>query len=210
MYLKNVILEPHYFPCINYFSLLYHAENIYFNVDLIFRKQSYKNRCYISAANKIIPLIIPVKKGKSKLSYKDVQIDYSTNWQKLHWSSIISAYNSSPFFLHYKDYYEKVFLDKVPGLLDLNLNIIRSTCRVLGMEKNFHRFSGTSEVETTDLTNQLHPKQKFDSITFSIKEYYQVFIENFGFLRNLSIMDLIFNEGPVAVEILKDTYPTSS
>ena len=206
MDLKKIIIEPQYFPCINFFSLLMKSKEVVLNDEIVFRKQSYKNRCLISSANKILPLIVPVQKGKSKLKYKYVALDYSSNWQKLHWTSIISAYNSSPFFLHYRDYFESFFKVKHTSLFEMNLSIIKVILEVLENEVSFSFLSENKTTNATDLTNAIHPKTNFKNLHFNEIEYYQVFSEKFGFIKNLSILDLIFNEGPQAKLILMESF----
>jgi hypothetical protein len=202
MDLEKIIIEPHYFPCINFFSLLMESKEVVLNDEIVFRKQSYKNRCLISSANKVLPLIVPVKKGKSKLKYKDVELDYSSNWQKLHWTSIVSAYNSSPFFFHYRDYFESFFEERHTSLFEMNMSIINVILEILNIEVSISFLSVNKTTDTTDLTNAIHPKTNFKNLYFNETEYYQVFSEKFGFIKNLSILDLIFNEGPQAKLIL--------
>ena len=93
-----------------YYRSLLKAKNP--TIDLLenFNKQSYRNRCVIASPNGSLSLVIPVIR-KSKNRFKDVKIDASQNWKKVHWKSLESAYRSSPYF----EFYEDSFMKNIDG-----------------------------------------------------------------------------------------------
>lgn len=207
--MKALLIEPHYFPNIQYFSKIFNYNEIIIDDLSLFEKQSYRNRMRILGANKVLSLIVPVKKDKTKMKLKDVQIDYGINWQKDHWNSIISAYNKSPFFLFYMNDFEKNFNKKKNFLIDLNIEIILNLIEILELDTKIKLLSETdvSKGEFDDLRNSIHPKKKHNKSDNSLKniEYQQVFSERFDFIPNLSVVDLLSNKGPEAVQILMES-----
>jgi len=202
---KTVLLTTAYFAPTEYYAVLAKADKILLENCEHYTKQTYRNRCRIVSANGILDLVVPVEKiSNEKQLTRDVQISNRTDWQLQHWRSIESAYNSSPFFEYYKDdflpFYEKkwIFLwdfnlslqEKVLELLDIQPKIELTTEYVTSFDKN-----------TLDLREKIHPKKKSDFIDLPC--YYQVFEQKFGFIPNLSIIDLLFNMGNEAMLVLK-------
>ena len=172
-------------------------------------KQTYTNRCTIITANGRQDLTIPIIKPKEKTPIKDIRISTHDNWQQLHWRTIQSAYNSTPFFEYFCDDYAPFYEKKWDFLLDFNLNIQQKTLELL----NFHKIEFTlseSYIEqanfiTKDLREMINPK-KFDVSLYNdlTTPYYQNFNQKFGFIPNLSIIDLLFNMGNEARIYLKN------
>ncbi len=200
---KNVLLSIAYFPPIIYFSKLIKYENIFLEKYENYKKQSYRNRCVIYGANGLQTLSIPVKKisGK-KIKITDVEIDYTNDWQKNHFRSIDSAYRSSPFYEFYIDAFKIFFSKKYKYLFDMNLEIIRTVISEIEETKNINftkKFVFNTDLD--DFREAIHPKNKIHNVPdFYINEYTQVFSEKFGFKENLSILDLLFNEGTTTVD----------
>ena len=94
----TLLLDFHYLPCIAYFSCINRYHHLILEVHENYEKQSYRNRCYILSANKVLPLSVPVHRGKGKKPTKDIRIDYSQKWVNNHWRAIKSAYGKAPFF----------------------------------------------------------------------------------------------------------------
>jgi len=194
--MTEVCLSLAYLAPVEYFIALAKAETLFLENCEFYEKQSYRNRCNIAAANGKMALSIPVEKSAGdKILTRDVRISVHNDWQIQHWRSIESAYNSTPFFEYYKDdllpFYERkwIFLwdfnleiqAKILELLDLHTKIRLTT------EYKFHL-----ENDVLDLRNSIHPKKENTIIS---KPYYQVFDQRFGFIPNLSIIDLLFNMG---------------
>ncbi|RCW34507.1 WbqC-like protein [Marinilabilia salmonicolor] len=175
-----------------------------------YTRQTYRNRYNIMAANGSLSLTIPVEKEKNrKVHDKDVKIAYHTPWQHNHWQSLVSAYNSSPFFQFYADEIEPFFTKKYSRLFDFNLDSTNLICDLLGIdvEINFtEEFVNSQSDEILDLREHIHPKKTINPILTgtSTVPYKQVFDERHGFQPNLSILDLLFNKGPEAFLVLEE------
>lgn len=203
--MNNILLSTAYLGNIFYFSQIAKAESVLIEKHENFVKQTYRNRCSILGANGKLDLTIPVVKysGK-KIKISATEISYQDNWNKQHWQSITSAYNSSPFFEFYKDDFEPLFMEKPQNLLDFN-NKLQSVCldilqlsAKISYTEDFIPMNDTKGY--TDMRNSISPKIQMDIP--DQQEYHQVFEEKHGFTSNLSIIDLIFNEGPNAASFL--------
>ncbi len=197
---KSVLLSTAYFAPIQYYSEFLSAETVYIEQFENFIKQTYRNRCVILGGNGPISLVVPVVKGRgSKILIKDLQISYDTDWQRNHWRTIFSAYNSSPFFEFYKDDIFPFFITKPKFLLDFNMKIHETICELLEIETSTQLTSDFEKVTpgTLNLRESISPKKNTDNeLKSQFKNYTQVFSEKLGFIPNLSILDLIFNVGP--------------
>lgn len=165
-----------------------------------FIKQSLRTRCYINGANGVITLKVPrFRKNSSKTPIKDIKINYDHPWQKEHWKSIRSAYQSSPFFEYYCDelipFFEKEYL----FLIDLNMEIQQKIIDIIGLENNLK----TSD-QFTPYTENDWRKSNFKNYENATK-YEQVFSSKNEFVPDLSILDLLFNLGPETYQFLKKT-----
>lgn len=166
-------------------------------------KQTWRNRCLIGTANGPLVLSLPVEGNVEKNGIRDIRLSDHGNWQHVHWNSIESAYNSSPFFEYYADDLRPFFERKPSFLFDFNEDIRKKMCELLEIEASSQQTTEyLPEREITDgwadLRNIIHPKKFADSI-FKPEPYYQVFDRKFGFQPNLSILDLLFNMGPEAI-----------
>jgi len=201
-----VLLSTAYFAPVHFYARYLHHSVVYIEQYEHFIKQTYRNRCVIAAGNGAIPLIVPVVKGRGpKICLKDLEISYDTAWQHNHWQSIVSAYNSSPYFEYYQDELLPFFQNKTKFLLDYNLQIHETICRFLEIENKVELTVDFEEVpdETFNLREAISPKNtKITDGAFQPQPYIQVFCEKFGFIPNLSILDLIFNEGPNSHTVL--------
>lgn len=199
----NIILHPTYFPNIASFVSIAKADNLTFEVCDNYQKQTYRNRMYIYGANGKIPLTVPIiYSQKNRQLYKDIKISEDTNWQDLHWKSIQSAYSSSPFFEFYQDDFQPLFYKKYQYLLDFNFSCLEIVYDSLELPFEFE----TTKVYQPNITNLLDYRflvenRKEQEQPF--KPYVQVFDDKHGFIPNLSILDLIFNEGPNAIMYLE-------
>lgn len=190
-------LSTAYFPPIHYFCKILQAKDIWIEQEEHFLKQSYRNRCIITSSNGRIPLTIPVKRANSGLPIKEVEIDYTEDWQQQHYRTLLTAYGSSPFFEFYIDDLKKVFNERIPLLWELNKKILNICCELLQIDKTITYTNKYESHVQEDFRLQIHPKKKFqkEDKTFAPKPYWQPFSETLGFQENLSILDLIFNMG---------------
>jgi len=206
--MQNCILSTAYFGNIQYFTKLILYKNIFIEKYENYSKQSYRNRFEILSANGILSLSIPIKKtNELKTPISQIQIDYTENWQKNHLKSVESAYKSSPFYEYYIDDFINFLTKKHDNLLEFNTQITKEIAKSIGFNLEI-KFSNEFEIQNEnfrDFRNSIHPKQKMQSVDneFKIVKYYQVFENKHPFAQNLSILDLLFNEGPKTKEILK-------
>ncbi len=200
----NVILQSVYAGNVNYYAALLKADEVLIDVNEHFLKQSYRNRCVIAGANGPLNLIVSVKRKTGRVKLKDVEIDYSENWQKIHWKSIESAYRTSPYFEFYEDKFKLLYASKEINLLmDWNfaihkaiLNCLKHEVKQQKTEKYFSDIDGYE-----DLRSEIHPKKQITS-HYKVNTYPQVFDDRMDFLPNISVLDLLFNEGPAASQWL--------
>ena len=193
--MDQVLLASAYFPPIEFYHHYTKNEAIIIEQNEHFIKQTYRNRCSISGANGQIDLSIPLQKYTSKTLIRDIKISYEVQWQKQHWRSIVSAYNSSPYFMYYDYEIMPYFEKKNNYLFDLNLEILEKLNKLLKISKPFslsEEFTAVNDSQS-DLRYKISPKRKPEVL---LKTYSQVFDQKLGFIENLSILDLLFNKGP--------------
>lgn len=207
----SILLSTAYFAPIRYFSKLAIYPEICIEQYENFIKQTYRNRAVILGANGPIPLIVPVEKGRGqKIVIKDLQIAYDEEWQRNQWHTIFSAYNSSPFFEYYADDIEPFFRKKHKFLFDHNLQIAETILEILEISVSLNLTEDFEQVPGNCLNfrEQISPKVHLINPDphFVAQPYTQVFSEKFGFVPDLSILDLLFNEGPSAHSVLLDCF----
>ena len=199
----SLVLSSVYAGNLVYYSLIANSNKIILDVYENFNKQSFRNRCVIASPNGPLKLIIPVVRS-SKNIVKDVKIDNTQNWKKIHWKSLESSYRSSHYFEFYEDeFYSLYFKNKNDFLFDFNNKINLAILKCLGIETEIIISSSYVEkdLEIEDFRNIIPSKSKGLEKFKEIK-YNQVFQEKQSFLPNLSILDLLFNEGPLAKQLL--------
>lgn len=155
--------------------------------------------------NGVMNLIIPTVHDGRMGIVKAVCIDYATPWQRMHWRTIESAYNNTPYYLYYKDILRPFYEQKFEFLFDFNLQLTQTLLKMLRLEREIATSTTFSPYETNDLRLLIHPKNaKKEDYPFRLQTpYYQVFEDKFGFIPNLSVIDLLFNEGPQAANYLQ-------
>lgn len=174
-------------------------------------KQTYRNRCSIVSANGPISLSIPVVHSSSeKTMTKDIRIADHGNWQHMHWNAIISAYNSTPFFEFYQDDFYPFFHKKADFLFDFNTELHSLILKLLNIDATDIIFTDSYRTnfsdEESDMREAIHPKKDWHSDSgFYPAPYYQVFDQKFGFIENMSIIDLLFNMGNESLIVLRNS-----
>ena len=198
----DILIHPTYFPSVSHFVAMAQAGSITFEVEDNFQKQTNRNRMYIYSPNGIQLLNIPLKhSGNNRQKFKDCRIEPAFNWQKQHFKSLEAAYRTSPFFEYFEDDIRPIFEKKHEFMMDLDFEIMEILCQCLGT--NF-QYNKTTEYfhdvpELTDLRFMANGKK--DPSQF--EPYTQVFDDKHGYINNLSILDLLFNEGRYALDYLK-------
>lgn len=200
----DIVIHPTYLPNIAHFVAIIQAKHTCFEMDDNFQKQTYRNRAYIYGANGKLSLNIPViHTQKERQKYRDVKIYNADKWQSNHWKSLESAYRTSPFFEFYEDDIAPLFQTKADFLLDFNMKCIEAIRDCLQLEINAsetHEYQKdiSDKLDMRYLVNAKKEKPKlFDPYT-------QVFNDKHGFISNLSILDLLFNEGPNSIYYLQN------
>jgi hypothetical protein len=200
---KGAVFPLFYLPPIEYFSkMLIHKENIIIENAENFQKQSYRNRATIHSPNGKLDLAVPVIKGsKSHTKVKDVRISYDFLWQRLHLMGIQTSYRSSAYFEYYEDDFNVFYEKKWTFLFDYNEEMLHLLLKFLKIKIEYKY---TEEFEKTypdlnDFRDSIHPKR---NPLDNFKPYFQVFEDRNGFLPNLSILDLLFSQGPQSLKYL--------
>ena len=188
---------PAYLPNIQYMAWVVSQKEIAFVTNHPYQKQTFRNRTEICGANGKLKLTVPIvhKKTAQRQSDNAVAIHYESSWQKDHWKSLQVAYRSSPFFEFYEDDFYPYYHQKIEKLMDFNIALIKQILTLLDAEG--HRvIKGKVGEEFSDL---IIAKKKIEKINL---HYHQVFQSKYGFINNLSILDLLFNLGPQSLEYL--------
>jgi len=198
----DILIHPNYFPNIHQFTQIIKANNILFEVSDNYQKQTFRNRTYIYGANGKLGLFIPViHTHKYRELFKDVKISYDSNWMDLHLKSLQSAYRSSPYFEYFEDDLIKLYSEKEKFLVDFNIKCFKLISNLLDLDLDFkisnEYLEKTSDIiDLRDLSNARKEKK------IETPKYIQVFESKHGYINNLSILDLIFSEGPNSVSLI--------
>lgn len=194
-----------YFPSISYMARFLVENEPLIEVFETYRKQTYRNRCRVMTANGVESLSVPVVKvhGNHTMT-KDIVISPVEPWQHIHSRCLESAYKAAPYFDHYYDYLRPIFEGHFERLIDLNDAALQAVLRMLKVKKEIvHTTDYVREAEN-DLREAFTPKKAIENNSFP--EYYQVFGTKFPFAEDLSVLDLVFNEGPEATNYLKQIF----
>ncbi len=182
------------FPSVGWWQMTAGAEALILDGHEHFGKMSERNRYRICGANNSILLSIPLVKGREqRTAMKDILIANSYNWQVQHWRTITSVYNRSPFFAHYEPSLYKLYSQQYDMLTDFCLDSLKWCFTHLNLSMALehtsqyqHSYPGSTDLRTL---------KKFEA---AATPYYQVFQDRIGFIPGLSILDLLFSEGPAA------------
>lgn len=198
------IFSSHYLAPIEYYFHLINNNDVVIDVYENFVKQTYRNRCCILSPNGVQNLTVPLVKARQRRLIKNVKISYDENWRKMHWKSLEAAYRSSPYFEFYEDDFYPYYHEKdYKYLIDFNWDLQQKIIELLSIDVNINKTSKYIDVEEAqqDFRNSFSPKIE---TKLNFKPYIQVFGDRNGFAPNMSIVDLLFNEGPNSVSYIKE------
>ena len=202
----KLLLSSAYFPPVNYISLISAVDSVLIEREETYLKQTYRNRCRICSANGPLTLSVPVLFGTfHKSSLKSIRIDYTKRWQQVHLGAIESSYRSSPYFEYYFDHIRDVINIGHEFLTDLNMHSLNTALALAGITTVVcytNKFTKPCDAPG-DFRYLLSPKKRESQLQFSLPEYPQVFSERYGFVPELSIIDLLFNTGPDSLDYLR-------
>ncbi len=189
-----------YLPPVDWFRGVLQYGTICLEQNESWQKQTYRNRCYILGPNGVQMLNIPILHNEHKNVMGTVEISYAENWQRTHWQAIKTAYGSAPFFEILGPELEDFYTKKITRLFDWNLELIKLMLDWLVLDKPIALSSEWNPKVENDHREDFHPKRASNSI---FDPYPQVFTSDKTFAPNLSVIDLLFNEGPAAFDYLK-------
>jgi hypothetical protein len=200
----SVLLSTSYLPSISIISTCFRSEEVIIEGFETYSKQTCRNHCVIYGPNGPQKLSIPViKVFGNHTMVKDMQISYDSSWQKIHWRSIETAYNNSPFFLYYRDQLEPFYTSRISNLLEFNTKLFIVLLKILGSEIKIRFTDHYSKEPENVVDKRALVNKKPHPGNYSWPEYRQTFHPKFGFIPNLSVIDLIFNLGPEAIDYVQ-------
>jgi WbqC-like protein family len=199
-----LLIDLHYLPSLEYFCAIHSFEELILEKHEHFVKQSFRNRCYINTSQGRQMLIVPVTEKHGKVSVQEIKIDYQQKWKNNHWRAIESAYRKAPYFEFYSDELRGI-LDKNHELLfHLNKDLLSFCLKSVGVKATLSEtVSFEKEInEIFDLRSQITPKIPYTNRSFYHPKPYQQVFGN-AFVENLSLLDLLFCEGPNSLRFIK-------
>lgn len=201
---SSLLIEPHYWGSISYFSSILKADEIDWDIHSNFQKGTYRNRCKIMGPNGLLSLSIPLQKGKNQHTvFKDVKISYAESWRKDHWQSLMTSYRRSAYFEYFEDELAPIYEREFTFLKDLNAATFEVVQKILNLNlkvKNTENYIPKGSYSGIDARDWIHPNPNKMYASIAIQPYQQVFMDRMEFLPDLSILDVLFNVGPKAME----------
>jgi len=201
----KALLSSTYFGPIQWYQKLNRYDECLIERHESFIKQTYRNRMIIPTTNGPLSLTIPTNHDIS-LSMKDIRISDHANWRHVHWNALLSAYGESPFFEYYQDDIRPFYEKKYEFLFDFNMETTEKMIELLDIrpkisitESYIQSKEQKEEGEIKDFRDAIRPKKPLPDAEFAPQRYYQVYEQKHGFLPNMSILDLLFNEGNEAI-----------
>lgn len=201
----KALLPIGYFPPISYFAYVLRAD-VTLERHEHYVKQSLRSRCTIIGANGPLQLHVPRSKTDQRQTIGQCAIHNTDEWRKLHWRSLVSAYRNSPYFAYYEDELLPFFEEEHTNLFELGLKSLHLVCGILGIERTFQLTEHyVADFQGLDLRNAWNKRNyELQSPIQHFPSYIQVFSDRFAFMPDLSILDLVFCQGPRSVEYLQN------
>ena len=220
------IRQPGYLPYMGLFKKIDSSDIFVFFDDAQYAIRAWDNRNKILKNNEAVWLSVPVIKPFKKL-LNEVEIDLE-NWNVKHLEAIKNNYKQSPFFDDYWNDFELILSQKWEKLVDLNIALIKHFMKILNITTQTVKSSelnttGNSSEKLFNICKKLNAdrylsgemgKEYLNEELFrngGIDVIYEHFIHpkysqnSDNFIPNLSIIDLLFNEGKNAELIIKNS-----
>lgn len=204
---KPILIEMQYLPPLAYFVLMQAGHPVLLEAHENYEKQTFRNRCYIKGPHQVEKLTVPVLGGNKKIKTSQIRIDYRQKWLQQHWGAMQSSYGKAPFFEHYAPYFLQVY-EKAPELLwELNFQLLTLCLKFLQISTTIQQtdtYLESTNSHVLDYRSGINPKN--NALAHKIYEplgYNQIFGKDF--VANLSVVDLLFCEGPAANLIIKES-----
>tara|TARA_R110002073_G_scaffold1658_2_gene11636 strand:+ start:1397 stop:1999 length:603 start_codon:yes stop_codon:yes gene_type:complete len=195
---------PTYFSPISQYIAMVNSDEVLFEVEDNFQKQTYRNRCYIYGPNGKQLLNIPIKHGaNSSKKTKDTLVDNTASWQSQHLKSIQIAYRNSPFFEFYEDDLLPILSKEYKYLIDVNIDTFLFITDALQINQEYKKTKEYQSKTKNDCRYLANAKQELD---IKFDSYIQMFDDKYDFQKNLSVLDLLFMEGPNAISFLEKNH----
>lgn len=192
--------ELQYFTTVSSIIDIAKIGSVFLQPEQKFRKSTFRNRMLLLGSTGVIQLSIPVVGGRDcKLPYQDILIDYKSDWQRNHYKTVVSLYGNAPWFRHYSHELEEIYNTRKELLFDWNMLCFQWVLKKLKLVNEVGIVERLSDQdELLDKTDYFLPSNYDKTDKGPFLEYLQVFEDKTGFKSNLSILDLILNEGPEA------------
>lgn len=200
--MTTAILSAAYFGPVQWYQKLNRYDRCLIECHDHYIKQTYRNRCAIATTQGVQTLSVPIERYDGlKCAMRDIRVSDHGNWRHLHWNALMSAYGESPFFEYYADDIRPFFEKRWKFLFDFNMEITFKMCELIDIRPTIST-TDTYVADTAgmhDFRDAIRPKHPLPDEQFVPTPYYQVYRQKHGFLPNLSVLDLLFNEGNEAV-----------
>lgn len=202
---RELLVDLFYLPPIEFFAAIEGYDKIVLEKEGDYQKQTYRNRAAINLSNKVETLSIPVIGGNKKVKYSKVKIDYRQKWQNIHLRGIKSAYGKAPYFEYFYPYFEDIYKEQIDSLFELNYRLLTLCLKLLQIKVKVEVSSKYEECpEMEDLRGKIVAKQSYEvRDIYSPVPYNQLF--GLDFAPNLSVIDLLFCEGPGSLELIRQS-----
>jgi hypothetical protein len=203
----KLLIDYQYFGTVNYYKMLFKFKYIEFEEYEHYQKGSFRNRTIIPGANGLIPLSVPLQNGRDQRAlFRDIKISYKDNWVLQHTRALDACYMRAPFYEFYRDNLFALLASQEEYLMDLDRKLIQWVLKMMKANLTISFSTSYQKELSTDLQdgrNQLLPNQT-NSFGEQV-QYAQVFEDRIGFQPNMSILDLLFCNGPSSAGLLKDS-----
>lgn len=208
--MNAVLLTSAYLAPVRYYSKLYAAPRAFEERCEYYVKQTYRNRCIIAGPEGPQALTLPVEHGGgARPLTRDIRLSDHGNWRHVHWNALASAYEKSPYFEYYADDFRPFYERRFTFLVDFNAGLRDLVCDLLQLHPDITvttSYADAAALGADDFRETIRPKlSAADDPSFRPLPYWQVFAGRTGFLPDLSIVDLLFNMGPEARLVLRDS-----